>query len=246
VGSNRRKEGKMSILFRIKRILAANFNSLLEKAEDPESLLEELIREMDANLITLREEVTHSIATEKRLARQVMAIEKKISLRQADSEQAVRDGDDGLARQALTRKLAQERNLAEYAAQHDRARESVESLKTQLHLLEDKVRDAHRRQEVLAARRRRDQAREAIVTATRDFAVAARRSDALLSEAGLTTPGAHAFLQDQVLDLEAEADTIAALTDREPDLEEVFKKAELDEEIERQLRELKSKLHPTS
>lgn len=236
----------MSILSRIKRILAANFNCLLEKAENPESLLEELIREMDLSIVTLRDEVNRSIATEKRLARQLEALEKKVRLWQADSEKAVWDGDDDMARKALARKLAQERNLTEYASLHGRAKESAGVLKTQLHLLEAKVRDARRRQAVLAARKRSAQAREAVFAATRDFTAAALKSDDLLSDKGLADPTAHASLHDQVLDLEAEADAVTALTELESGLEEVFAKKTLNEEIERQLRILKNKLRQNS
>jgi phage shock protein A len=240
------KEEIMAILSRIKRLVSANLNSLLEKAEDPESLLEELTREMDASVINLRSEVTRSIASERRLARKLEAIERKIRLWDENSEKAVRDGDDDLARRALARKLAEERNLAEYAAQHARAKEAGELLESQLRILENKVQNARRKKEVLLARKRSAQARKAMLTATRDFDAAARKSDELLSDSGLVASAPYTSLEDQVLDLESEADAMATLTTREPDLEQVFEKSKADEEIERQLWELKKRLNKIS
>ena len=54
----------MAILDRIRRIISSNINSLIEKAEDPESLLKQLIREMDENIIDLRNEIVRSVAGE--------------------------------------------------------------------------------------------------------------------------------------------------------------------------------------
>lgn len=57
----------MKTLKRINRIIAANLNHLIEKAEDPEKAVKQLIRQMDANIAGLRMEVAKAIATEKKL-----------------------------------------------------------------------------------------------------------------------------------------------------------------------------------
>jgi phage shock protein A len=231
----------MAIISRIKRIISANINSLIEKAEDPESLLKELIREMDDNIIKLRNEIIRSIAAEKRLSRQVEDVKSKIQTWQENSEKAVRDGNDELARKALGRKIAEERKLPDLMAQHTRALESGKTLKDQLRLLEDKVQDARRKKEILIARKRSAQAHQSMLTATQKFAAAARKSDALLAEAHLLTPGAFDSLEDEVVRLETEAEAMQEVMHQEPTLDEVFERSKTDEVIERQLEELKNK-----
>jgi phage shock protein A len=231
----------MTIISRIKRIISANINNMIEKAEDPESLLKELIREMDENIIKLRNEIVKSIAAEKRLARQVEDVNKKVQIWQENSEKAVRDGNDELARKALGRKLVEERKLPELVAQHNRTLESSKTLKDQLRLLEDKVQDARRKNEILIARKRSAQAHQSLLTATQNFAAVARKSDAILAEAHLLTPGAFETLEDEVLRLETEADAMREIMHQEPSLEEVFERSRTDEAIERQLQELKNK-----
>jgi phage shock protein A len=231
----------MAIISRIKRIISANINIMIEKAEDPESLLKELIREMDDNIIKLRNEIVKSIAAEKRLARQVDDVRKKIQTWQENSEKAVRDENDELARKALGRKLSEERKLPDLMEQHQRAAVSSASLKDQLRLLEDKVQDARRKNEILIARKRGAQAHQSLLNATQKFAAAARKSDALLAEAHLLTPGAYESLEDEVLRLETEAEAMREIMHQEPSLEEVFERSKADETIERQLQELKKK-----
>jgi phage shock protein A len=236
----------MAILSRIKRILSANLISLLEKAKDPESLLNDLIREMDGGIIALRAEVTRAIASERRLARHLEATRNKVRRWDESSEKAVRDGDDGSARRALFRKLGEERRFAEYNEQHARAKQLYLLLESQLYLLEEKVKDARRKKEVQIGRKRNAETRKAMFAANRDFAVAARKSDELLSGSGLAASVPHQSLEDQVRDLEWEADAMDALTTGKPDLEEVFEKSKADEEVERQLVGLKKRLKKAS
>ena len=231
----------MAIISRIKRIISANINGLVEKAENPESLLKELIREMDENIIKLRNEIIKSIAAEKRLARQVEGVKKNIKTWQENSEKAVRDGNDDLARKAIARKLQEENNLPDLMDQLNRAVQSSNTFKEQLRLLEDKVQDARRRKEVLVARRRSAQVHQSMLNTTRNIADAARKSDALLTEYHLLTPDAVVSLEDEVLRMETEAEAMQEVMTREPSLEEVFEKANFEEAIELQLQALKKK-----
>ena len=234
----------MAILDRIRRIISSNINSLIEKAEDPESLLKQLIREMDENIIDLRNEIVRSIAGEKRLARRVESAKEKIRIWQENGEKAVQDGDDELARKAIARKIQEEQRMSDLVEHHRRAFESSGSMKEQLRILEDKVQDARRRKEILVARKRSAQAQKAMLSATQGFAKAARESNALLSETESDISGTSS-LEDDILRIETEAEAMRELTAQEPTLEEVFEKSKAEEEIERRLKELKDKFKIT-
>lgn len=231
----------MTIISRIKRIVSANINGLLEKAEDPETLLKEMIREMDDNIIKMRNEIVKSIAAEKRMTRQIESIGKKVRAWQENSEKAVRDGDESLARAAIGRKLQEDQKLPELVEHHKRAAAATLTLKKQLRLLEDKVQDARRRKDLLVARRQSANAHRSMLNATRDFATAARTSDTLLSEADLPAPMTADSLADEVLRMETEAEAMHEVMDQVPSLEEMFEQAKTDEEIERRLQELKKR-----
>jgi phage shock protein A len=231
----------MAMLSRIKRIISANINGLIEKAEDPEILLNELIREMDDNIIKMRNEIVKSIALEKRFARQIENAGKKIRTWEENSEKAIRDGNDDLARKALFRKLQEERMLPELIEQHKKSASASTILKDQLRLLEDKVQDARRRKELLIARKQAARTHQSMLNSTGRFVAAAKKSDALLAEADLPTPGGFESLEDEVLHLETEADALREVMYLEPSLDKVFEQSRTDEKIEHLLQELKEK-----
>ena len=63
----------MEVIKRILRLIRADFNSLVSKAEDPEKILEKTFMEMQDNLVQLRQGVAQAIATQKRTERQAAA-----------------------------------------------------------------------------------------------------------------------------------------------------------------------------
>ena len=178
---------------------------------------------------------------EKRFARQIENIGKKIRTWEDNSEKAIRDGHDDLARKALLRKLQEERKLPELIEQQKKSASASKTLKDQLRSLEDKVQDARRRKELFIARKQNAMARQSVLNSANRFVAAAKRSDALLTEADVPTSNGVESLEDEVLRLETEAEAMREVMNPEPSLDEVFEKSKTDEEIERQLRELKEK-----
>lgn len=231
----------MTIISRIKRIISANINGLIDKAEDPEALLKEMIREMDESIIRMRNEIVRAIAAEKWLARQIEQAEKRLAIWQENSEKAVRDGDDRLAREAIGRRLQEERKLAEITGEQKRSAVDSATLKNQLRLLEDKVQEARRKKELLVARKRRAMAHQAMMNAARGAADAAKKSDMLLRETDLPATMALDSFSDQVTRLETEAEAMREMMQEVPSLEAAFERSKTDEEIERRLQELKRK-----
>ena len=144
----------MGIAKRIKRIISANINDLIEKAEDPETMVNQLIREMDESIISLRAEVAKTIATEKRVAHRVEDARKQVRTWQESSEKAVRDGNDDIARKAIAEKLEADRSFAELKNQHKEASDLSRMLKGRLLELEGKTEEARRKKETLVARKR--------------------------------------------------------------------------------------------
>jgi phage shock protein A len=238
-----RKGGNtMSLIKRISRIVSANLNSIIEKAEDPELMLRQLIREMDENIIDMRTEVAKALAAEKRAARRIDDVRRRAATWQENSERAVRDGKEELARKAIERRLQEEARLPDLVDQHVRAAETGKKLQESLRVLEDKIQEARRRQELLVARRRSAEAHQAALAATQGFATAVRKSDQLLARSGYELPDYLSALEDDVLRAETEAEALQDLAAPEPSLEEVFSKAKTADTVERELQLLKEKV----
>jgi phage shock protein A len=142
----------MGILDRIATVIKANINDLLDSAEDPEKMLDQYIRDMEAGVREAREEVVEAMANEKSLAARAEEMERQAQEWESKAEVAVRAGDDDLARAALRRSemvTAQtEAAKQSWAAQKER----VTALQAQLKALEDKLANTKQRRDALLAR----------------------------------------------------------------------------------------------
>ena len=91
----------MGTFSRIRYVIAANMNALLEKAEDPEKLLRALIREMEDAGEDARLAVADLLAEQAHMERQAQRLEKETAEWQERAEQAVAAERDDLARAAI-------------------------------------------------------------------------------------------------------------------------------------------------
>ena len=57
----------MGIFTRVRDIISANLNTMLEKAEDPEKLIKLMIREMEDTLIEVKASCAGTMATKKKI-----------------------------------------------------------------------------------------------------------------------------------------------------------------------------------
>jgi len=91
----------MGTFSRLRYVIAANVNALIEKAEDPEKLLRALIREMEDASEEARIAAAELLAEQQRLARLEDRLAEDGDAWQKRAESAVTQGRDDLARAAL-------------------------------------------------------------------------------------------------------------------------------------------------
>ncbi|MHC6202763.1 PspA/IM30 family protein [Breznakiellaceae bacterium SP9] len=152
----------MGVFSSLKRLVSSNVNDAISKAENPEKMLNQLIIEMNEQLIESKKAVALAIADEKKLER-----EKENQLAQsADWErkamQAVKAGQDDLAREALLRKKDYDTGAAEYTKQWQSQKNAVDKLKESLRDLQSKIEEAQRKKNLLIARSKRAEAQKKI------------------------------------------------------------------------------------
>jgi len=152
----------VGILNRISTITRANINAILDQAEDPEKMLNQLIRDMRTSIDEARNEVAKMIADEKELEANYQHSQQLADDWQKKAELAVRKGSDDLAREALQRKVDYANNAKVYQGQWESQHQAVEKAKTDLHALQEKYDGTVRNREVLLARYRRAHAMEQV------------------------------------------------------------------------------------
>jgi phage shock protein A len=158
------------LMDRLTRLIRANVNDLIDRAEDPEKMIDQILREMHENIVMARTQVAAMIAQEKELELDVAETKKLASEWGSKAERAVLASKDDLAREALRRKRDNEENSAIYAEQLAAQEQAVTKLKDQLRQLEAKYQATLGSRDALIARQRRARAQrqvaEAVVVAS--------------------------------------------------------------------------------
>lgn len=129
----------MGIFDRMGRVISSNFNSLLDKAEDPKKSIEQTLREMREQIKAARQEVVRSVAAEKQLRQKVTELDGEVDKWANRAELAVKHDDDDLAREALLQKkrVTAERDRAEALRGEQRA--AALEMKAELERMEQKL-----------------------------------------------------------------------------------------------------------
>ncbi len=151
----------MGTFSRIRYVIAANMNALLEKAEDPEKLLRALIREMEDAGEDARQAAADLLAEQQHLDRVNKRLEAERAEWQERSEKAVKANRDDLARAAIKARAECEERLAATAAEQGSLRERLAQLETDMTTLKAKLAEAKAKLKTLHTRERVRQSRPA-------------------------------------------------------------------------------------
>ena len=152
----------MGFLSRLADLIKSNINDLINKSEDPEKMLNQVIVDMNQQLVEAKKQVAVAIADEKRLNKQFGNEVAKSKEWENKAMLAVRSGDDELAKEALLRRKEHDAIAAQYQEQWARQKTLTDQLKTALKALSHKIGEAQRKKNVLIARKRRAQAMKSI------------------------------------------------------------------------------------
>lgn len=156
----------MGVFKRISDIISANLNDLTEGFEDPEQMLKQAIREMEETIADVTNQTAKAMANEKTLARELERNRTQRQQWQSRAEKAIEEGNDDLARKALTRKNEHEKLVAALEDQLKSAEEASASLRCQLAAMKAKLAEAKRNLATLSARQRAAAFRRKIETQT--------------------------------------------------------------------------------
>ena len=146
----------MTLLERVSTLVRANLNDLIEKAEDPEKLMKQVILDMQNQLLQVKTQVAIAIADQHLLERKQTENEEKHESWVRKAEIAVtKKKDDELARAALERSLGYKQFAESFGQQVADQKTQVENLKSALSKLEQKMAEAKAKSELLIAQHRR-------------------------------------------------------------------------------------------
>ncbi|MBO0912261.1 MAG: PspA/IM30 family protein, partial [Acidobacteria bacterium] len=148
----------MALLERVATLIRANLNDLVDKAEDPEKMIKQLIVDMQNQLLQVKTQVAIAIADQHLLEKKQKENEDKVGEWTRKAELAVSKKEDDLARAALHRVESYRELAANFSQQVADQKAQVENLKTALRKLEQKLEEAQAKADLLIAQHRRARA----------------------------------------------------------------------------------------
>ena len=189
----------MGIMTRFKDIMTANMNALLDKAEDPEKMIDQYLRNLESDFAKVKAETASIMAEEKSAKRKLDECDEEITKMGEYAKKAVAAGNDSDARQFLTKKneLTQKREVL--AKDYELAQSNSEKMRQMHDKLESDISTMRGKRDMLKAKAKVAQTQKKI-----------NEMGAGLESAG-NNAAAFARMEDKVNKMLDEADAISEL-----------------------------------
>ncbi|MBP8251351.1 MAG: PspA/IM30 family protein [Herpetosiphon sp.] len=217
----------MSLLTRVRDLVSANLNSMLDKAEDPEKMVNEYMRQLQEQQYEAKTAVASAMADETKLHNKMVTFQTEADQWQAKAEAAVRANDDELAKAALGRKANAQKMADTYRQQYEEQDNQVEQLQDALVRLESRLAEAKSKKELIIAKKNRAETQEAIQRTVRGLG-------------NVNAMDKLSQMEERVDDRLAQADAMAKLEG--DSLDARFADLERDTAVEDELAALKAKM----
>jgi phage shock protein A len=222
---------QMGIMDRVKLNLRANLNHILDQAEDPQKLMDQLLLDMRESIIEFKNSIANAIVGVKSIEREIAENAEKAKLWEERAILALKHGDEELAKQALNKKLACIENEKKAKIELEQQKKTVGELKASLPSLEAKLEELYRKKHELIRRSLEIQRTNQI-----------KQSKDIVSEIGIDTSVFNTY-DTMVEKVKALEDHTAALAELEKDdVETEFKKLERKAQIEAELKATKESI----
>jgi phage shock protein A len=216
----------MALLERVSTLIRANLNDLVDRAEDPEKMIKQVILDMQNQLLQVKTQVAISIADQHVLEKKQAENEENERQWMKRAELSLDKKDDALARAALERSVSYRNLAANFRQQVEDQKTQVENLKNALLKLQQKLNEAQAKAELLIAQHRRSRAM-------------GKATEARNTMGENTNAAAFDRMKHKVQRTEAMAQATTELGG--DDVNDRFAAMEKDQELDRLLQELKAK-----
>ena len=217
----------MGIFTRFSDIVNSNINAILDKAEDPEKIVRLMIQEMEDTLVEVRSAAARSIADKKDLNRKLEALDREATDWGEKAELAMRKGREDLAKAALVEKSRVSGAADILKEDYEAVDDGLGKLNEDIARLEAKLEDAKQRQKALLARHKTASSRLAARKKIYDYKI----DDAMIRFEQYTR---------RIDDVEGRVEAFDLGMPK--DLNHEFAGLEVEESVQKELDELKSRV----
>ncbi len=223
----------MGIFSRLGDLLKSNINDLIDKAEDPEKMVKQIIIDMQKELSNSTQALGKAMAAERTAKNQYDAAAAKSADWEAKAKQALTAGNEELAKKALENKVKADKNTEQYREMYETISSQTETIRTQVDVLKAKLQEAKSRQAMLIARSQMAETQKNLAKASGGFDPnsASEKFDRMEEKIAAKEAEAQAFSE------------IAAENSMESDdTAKQFEKLETDSQVNNELERLKAEM----
>lgn len=225
----------MGIFARLSDILKSNVNDLIDRAEDPEKMVKQVIIDMQAELNKATQNYGKAKASE-RLAEKKYTEAQKVSANwESKAKAALSQGNQDLAKQALEKKVKADEDVANYKEMYDSISAQTDAIGDQVEVLKAKLEEAKSKQAMLIARSQMADTQKSLAKASGGFD-------------GQSAAEKFSRMEEKIERKEAEA---AAFTEiagsgKDAELTDTFEKMETDSKVDAELARLMAEMNGSS
>jgi phage shock protein A len=142
----------LAIFSRLADLLKANINDLIDKAEDPEKMVKQIIIDMEEQLQSAVQGLGSVMASERQMKKQLEAEQSQSKIWEDRAKIALKSSNEELAKQAVDNKLKVDDRVKQYQKMHSDVSSQLIVLREQVEILKSKLNEARTRQSILIAR----------------------------------------------------------------------------------------------
>ena len=152
----------MGILLRLFNLFRANANDMLDKAEDPEKMLQQTLTDFEVQKRKAKQQMTEALALQKRFERDTEKEYKEAEKWEQKAILAVQNEKDHLAKEALIRKKEHTFRATDFEKQLEMHMNNAESLRSSYQTMGDKIDEIKRKKGLLSVKQKQAEAQEQI------------------------------------------------------------------------------------
>ena len=226
----------MGVFQRLSDLLKSNVNDLIDRAEDPEKMVKQIIIDMQTELTKATQNYGKAKASERLAEKKYLEAQKISSDWEAKAKMALAKGDQELAKQALARKVKADEDLNNYKEMYESISAQTEAIGDQVEVLRAKLEEAKSRQAMLIARSQ-------MADTKKNLAKAAGGFD------GNSSMEKFQKMEEKIERKEAEADAFTEIAGNNlaggsgDDLRDSFEKLESDAKVDAELQRLMAEMN---